>query len=550
MRVPVRSERTAWTAFARTVEADPAKTFLIDGDRALSYGDVAGRAEAIARGATALGLGFGDTCLIMLPNVADYVALWLGLARAGIVEVPINTAYRGAILRHILADSLATTLVIAPEFLDRIAEIEPPDRLRRLVIRGDGPVPADLARRFEVLPFEALLAGGPEPPRGPGYTDLAAVMYTSGTTGPSKGVMIAHAHAYEYTACVAEVLDLGPADVYYAALPLFHIGGQWAVVYASILGGGAVALKDRFSVSDFWADVARTRANTTLLLGAMCNFLWRQPPRPDDAANTLEKALVVPLIPEIRAFCRRFGLRATTNYGSTEVCVPLRAGFEEPKPRLFDLVDERSCGRVVSDRFEVRIVDEHDEEVPHGRVGELVVRPKAPWIVMAGYWNDPEKTVAAWRNLWLHSGDAMYRDEAGNFYFVDRLKDAIRRRGENISSVEVENEVNAHPAVLECAVIPVPSEHTEDEVKAVVVLKPGTALAPAELAAFLARRTADFMVPRYIEIVDSLPKTPTGKIQKFPLRERPLTPATWDRLAEGRSAAGSNAISLPPRGGG
>ena len=533
MRVPKRSEQTVATVLERTAARDPDKTFLIEAGHAHGYGALNALATQLSRGLTGLGLGFGDTCLLMLPNGLPLVALWLGLAKAGVIEVPINTAYRGAILRHVIEDSRATNLITAPEFLDRLLEFNPlPARLERLVICGEGAVPEALSRRLRVIPYEDLLVGGRDPARVPGYTDLAAVMYTSGTTGASKGVMITHAQAYEYANCVVEVLDLEPADVYYAPLPLFYIGGQWAVVYATMIGGGTAVLKDRFSVTDFWDDVAGFQANTSLLLGAMCNFLHRQPERTDDASNPLDKVLVVPLIPQIREFCRRFGLRATTNYASTEVCVPIRAGFDLPKPRLFDLVDERSCGRIVSDRFEVRIVDDQDNEVPHGTVGELVVRPREPWIVMAGYWGNPAKTLEAWRNLWLHSGDAMMRDAAGNFYFVDRLKDAIRRRGENISSVEVEAEVNAHPAVLECAVIPVASEHTEDEVKAVVVLKAGASLTVPDLHAFLSSRTAAFMVPRYIEFVAALPKTPTGKIQKFPLRERPLTPATWDRLTK------------------
>jgi carnitine-CoA ligase len=235
--------------------------------------------------------------------------------------------------------------------------------------------------------------------------------------------------------------------------------------------------------------------------------------------------LIVPLIPEVEAFKQRFGCLVSTTWGGTEMNCPTRSGFT--------LANNRTCGRVDERLYEVRIVDQNDNELPAGVAGEAVVRPKIPWIVMAGYWNRPDWTVAAWRNLWLHSGDMLMKDAEGNLYFVDRTKDAIRRRGENISSMEVEQEINAHPDVLECAVIPVASAETEQEVMAVVVPKPGRRIAPEALIAFLEPRMAYFMVPRYLEFATELPKTPTGKIQKFGLRERGLTPATWDRVAAG-----------------
>ena len=538
MKVPVRSEQTVMEVLRRSVATHGDKAFLIEDGQAITYRAIDAASNRLAHGLAARGIGAGETVLMMMANRADVIVLWLALAKLGAVEVPVNSAYRGGVLAHIVNDSRATTLVCSREFLERIGDIAGQiTGLERIVVHDLGgdeaAVPETLAPRFEILPWSSLAVADDSPLEDCAcYRDLMAVMYTSGTTGVSKGVMVCHAHAYEYSNCVTEVLDLRQDDIYYAPLPLFHIAGQWAVVYATMLAGGTVVLKEKFSVSEFWDDVARHRVNVSLLLGAMCNFLHRQPARPEDADNTLDKVLVVPLIPEIAAFARRFGLRVTTNYGSTEVCVPLRAGFDTPSPQLFALHDNASCGRIVCDRFEVRIVDEHDEEVPAGTVGELVVRPREPWITMLGYWNNPARTEEAWRNLWLHSGDAVRRDAEGNHYFVDRIKDAIRRRGENISSIEVENEIGAHPAVLECAVYPVPSEHTEDEVMAAVVVKPGAALDAAALLAWLAPRLSDFALPRYIDLVETLPKTQTGKIQKFPLRERGVVATTWDRLAQ------------------
>ena len=385
--------------------------------------------------------------------------------------------------------------------------------------------PDTLARR-ERSAFDALLdAPGTPVAGGPEATDLVAVLYTSGTTGPSKGVMITHIQAYEYARSVVELLELGPDDVHYAPLPLFHIAGQWGVAYAACLAGARAVLPRPFSAGAYWADVRRHRATTTFLLGAMASFLFQQPEAEDDADNPLERALVVPLLPEIEAFKRRFGCLVSTTWGATEFNVPTRSTFE--------LANSRTCGRVAEDRYEVRIVDELDRELPPGVPGEAVVRPREPWITMAGYWGHPEWTAAAWRNLWLHTGDMLMRDEAGNLYFVDRTSDAIRRRGENISSMEVEREIVAHPDVVECAVIPVASEHTEQEVMAVVVPRPGTALDPVALVEFLAPRMAYFMVPRYVEMADALPMTQTGKVRKYTLRERGLTPQTWDREAAG-----------------
>jgi crotonobetaine/carnitine-CoA ligase len=338
--------------------------------------------------------------------------------------------------------------------------------------------------------------------------------------------MVTHAHSYEYALAVAELLELKSSDVYYNPLPLFHIAGQWAAVYASCIRGASVVLAQGFSATRFWPDVRRYGATTTFLLGAMANWLAQLDPSEDDGDNPMERMLVVPLLPDIEAFKQRFDVLISTTWGSTEINCPTRSGF--------DLVDSRTCGYVTEDRYEVRIVDKDDMEVPPGVAGEAVVRAKEPWIVMAGYWNNSDATLRAWRNQWVHTGDMLMKDERGNLYFMDRVKDAIRRSGENISSMEVESEINAYPSVLECAVVPVESEHTEQEVKVFVVLKENSGPFDYEdFIRFLEPRMAYFMVPRYVEIVDAMPKTQTGKIQKFDLRGRGNIGATWDRVTAG-----------------
>ena len=521
-----RDSQTLHQVLARRGERHPDAPWLVGEHRSWTYRDLDAMSNRVANGLAPHGIGKGDTVLVMLPDCVEFIATWCGLAKLGAVQVPVNTHLRGNVLSHVVSDSRARTMIVHAQFLDRIAGAAL-GCVQSLIVLGEMPAQwpdplASLAR----APFSALLQAPDTPLNdGPAATDLVAVLYTSGTTGPSKGVMITHIQAYEYARSVVELLELVPGDVYYAPLPLFHIGGQWGVVYAACLAGAQAVLPRPFSAGAYWSDVRRHRATATFLLGAMANFLFQQPEAGDDADNPLERAIVVPLLPEIEAFKRRFDCLVSTTWGATEFNVPTRSTFE--------LANNRTCGRVAEDRYEVRIVDALDREVPAGVPGEAVVRPREPWITMAGYWGHPDWTAAAWRNLWLHTGDMLMRDEEGNFYFVDRTKDAIRRRGENISSMEVEQEIVAHPDVVECAVIPVASEHTEQEVMAVVVPRPGATLDPAGLIEFLAPRMAYFMVPRYVEVADALPKTQTGKIQKYALRERGLARGTWDREAAG-----------------
>lgn len=519
-----RAEQDLAAVLARRVARHADKPWVVSGESAYSYGEIDERSSRMAQGFADAGVKAGDTVLLMLPDTVDYIIAWCALAKLGAIEVPVNVHYRGTILTYVINDSGAALMLAHDEYLERVEAVGGDlTSLKEIYMSGEADTNA--ASRFALHRAEELLAERGWSGTGPRYRDLMAVMYTSGTTGPSKGATITHAHAYEYALGVVEMLELREDDVYYAPLPLFHLAGQFALVYCACIAGATAVLPGTFSAQGFWHDVRHHRATASFLLGAMANFLYGQEPQADDADNPLERVLMVPLIPETEAFRTRFDCLVSTTWGGTEMNCPMRSGF--------DLVDNKSCGRLADDRYEVRIVDEDDAEVPAGVPGEALVRAKEPWIISNGYWNHPEWTVTAWRNQWFHTGDMLMRDDGGNYYFVDRSKDAIRRRGENISSMEVENEINAHPDVLESAVIPIASQHTEQEVMAVVVAKPGHDLDPADLIRFLEPRMAYFMVPRYVELTGDLPKTPTGKIQKFPLREQGVTPATWDREAEG-----------------
>jgi crotonobetaine/carnitine-CoA ligase len=502
------------------------KPWILSGSESFTYRDVDRLACRLANGLVRVGVGPGDTVLLMLNNCIEFIALWCALAKIGAIEVPVNCHYKGRLLAHIVNDSAARVIIADGEFLARLAEVaNEVSALSTVVVYGDAleVCPDDMLGAAGCVPFAEILTGDELfAAVSPAPWDQLAVMYTSGTTGPSKGVIVTHGHAFEYARGVIDMLDIRPADVYYAPLPLFHIAGQWAVVYAAAIAGATAVLPDSFSPARFWPTCRRYHATCSFLLGAMANLLYRQPPAPDDADNPLERVLIVPLVPEVEDFKRRFDVLVSTTWGGTEMNCPTRSGFQ--------LANARTCGRVDNDLYEVRIVDENDNELPPGVAGEAVVRPKKPWIVMAGYWRHPEWTERAWRNLWLHTGDMLMADAEGNLYFVDRTKDAIRRRGENISSMEVEQEINAHPDVLETAVIPVAAELGEQEVMAVIVLKPGRSPVPEALIAFLDDRLPYFMVPRYVEFASELPKTPTGKIQKYALRERGITTQTWDRV--------------------
>jgi len=533
-------ERTVGRILARaSTELGDTPLVVEAGGGTISYREMDERATRIACGLAALGIEKGDPVLFMMPDGIDLAALFCGLARRGAPEVPINLAYRGPFLRRIVNDSLARTIVVDAGFLDRLEAVaEELESLERCIVYPDLPdtLPDGVARRFETLPFAVLEGegdmvsdrGGVEAlDDAPTYRDLVGIMYTSGTTGASKGVMVCHAHAYRYAWNVTHNHAVRRDDRYYSAgLPLFHIAGQWGVLYGSMLRGATVILRRGYRNEYFWSDIAEHGATSVFLLGAIANFLWQQPERPHDADNSLETVGMYPVIPEHEAFARRFGVKIASGYGSTENPGPCFHSPGTPFPN-------NQCVGELSERAEVKIVDENDIEVPRGTVGEICVRPREPWEVMLGYWRNPEATARAFRNLWYHSGDAGYMDEEGRLYFVDRVSDSLRRRGENISSMEVEDVINQHRSVMECAVFPVWAEESEQEVMVAIVVQPGARLDPVEFTTYCNERMPYFMVPRYVDVVDEIPKTPTGKMEKYRLRERGVTGTTWDRVAAG-----------------
>jgi carnitine-CoA ligase len=499
-------------------------TFLKFRDAEFTFAEVDVLADRYARGLAAEGVRSGDHVAVMLPNCHEFVPVIFALARLGAVAVPVNTAYRGELLRHVLDSADVSTLLIDTVYADRLPPLAThlPD-LVRVIVRGGGrDVPLDLLGA-PAIGMSRLLAYGSDPvPGSARFSDLQAIMYTSGTTGRSKGAMVPHALALT---CAQDSLDFLDrwGKTTYCPLPLFHAAGLWDGVFAALLSGAAIGIVEKFSASRFWDDVRRFDAQVAMSVFAMIPILLSAPPTPQDKDHPLETFYMGKSVLDAPLW-ERFGVRSVETYTSTEVGIATGSPYGRWRTG--------SMGQAHDERFEVAVLDELDREVRPGEPGELAVRPKQPFVITPGYYGMPEATARAFRNLWFHTGDRVWRDEDGYFYFLDRIADAIRRRGENISAFDIECEVNLHPAVLECAAIGVPSELEEEEVKLAVVLAPGGKLTAEELVAHCATKLPAFMVPRYVEFIDELPRTPTDKVAKHALRamgDRGLTTGTWDR---------------------
>jgi carnitine-CoA ligase len=485
-----------------------------------TYAELRARVAAVAAGLQHQGLRQGDHLLIWLPNGPEALLLWFAANWLGAVQVPLNISYRGRILEHVLSLADAALLVADAALLERLEGIALPPMLRRVAVHGGPARPIAGLEGFDAAEILAATGEPAPPPRPIMPWDTQSMIYTSGTTGPSKGVLCSYMH---YTSSGMAFPFVREADRGLVTLPLFHMGGTGSV-YRYLLHGATLVVAESFRTQAFWEVVRRHRITCASLLGAMTAFLVKAPPSARDRDHTLRALTIVPLTEEARLFRERFGVEVWTTFNMTEIACPI---FSEANPTRIG-----SCGRP-RPGIAARIVDEHDCEVPVGAVGELVLRSEAPWSMNHGYHRNPEATARAWRNGWFHTGDAFRRDGEGEFFFVDRMKDAIRRRGENISSFEVEAELCAHPAVREAAVVAVPSEFAEDEVLAILAPVPGATIEPRELIAFLAPRLPHFMVPRYLRILPELPKTLTAKVEKHRLRAEGITPDTWDREAAG-----------------
>lgn len=520
-------DRTIPTMLQRRAEAGDADTLLVIGGARYSGGALAARAGGTAAMLQAAGVRAGDRVVILCGNRIEFFDLLLGCAWLDAVAVPVNLAVRGMQLRHILANSGAEIVITEEAALPAFAHIE---RLglgvRHLWVipEGSDAAPRDVGD-WAATPLPP--GGHPIAPVAVNPSSTATIIYTSGTTGPSKGVCCPQAQYFWWGVHTIDVLEIGADDVLLTTLPLFHVNALGSF-FQAMLSGATLVVLDRFSASGFSRSLVEHGATVTYLLGAMVSILLATTESDLDRSHKVVRALAPGVPSRFRdTFTERFGMALIDGYGSTETNFVIG-----------DRVGETSSGMGrVRPAFEAKVVDEHDEEVGRGTPGELVIRGHDPFSIATGYHGMPENTVEAWRNLWFHTGDRVVQDAAGSFVFLDRIKDAIRRRGENISAFEVEQVLLSHPAVATAAVFAVPSELGEDEVMAALILHDGTALTPEALLDFCQPRMAYFSVPRFLLFVDSLPLTENGKIKKFALRDLGVTPATWDREAAGYKVA-------------
>ena len=537
--VPTFPEREDWTVatvLRHHARQRPDAIFLDLPEERLTftYADTLTQAESVADRLAEAGARTGDRVLVMAANSSQFLRTWLGTGLGGTVEVPINTAYEGVFLEHQMVSASPRWAVIDDVQAAKFVAVGESARvIERFWVIDTGSLDQALATLrdagWTAGSWDELAQGaraGAEFPT-PAAHSQASIFFTSGTTGPSKGVAMPHAQMYFFGDEVVSLQRLTPEDVYFTCTPLFHGNAQFMAAYPALIAGARLVCRPKFSASR-WVDHLRESGVTaTNLIGVMMDFIWKQPARPDDADNVLRTVFAAPTATSILdGFRERFGIEAFTEvFGLTETSAPILSPYGEDRPA-------GAAGLQAADWFDVRLVDpDTDREVAIGEVGELVVRPKHPWTCSMGYFGMPEKTVEAWRNLWFHTGDALRKDADGWFYFVDRYKDALRRRGENISSYEVEQGLLSHPAVVECAVIAVAaeSEAGEDEVMAYVVAN--AAVDAAELWAWCEGRIPSFATPRFIRVVGELPKTPSEKVQKAQLRALGITPDTADRLA-------------------
>ena len=519
---------TVTAALARSSAQFGDRVFLDFTGDSYTYADIDRESTRLARSLQQFGVKKGDTVASVLDNNVHAVLSWFAINKAGAVSVPVNTAYKGEFLRHQLNDCGAKIVIAESDYAQRIADVADGLPNLRTLVQREGALVSGVR---EVLPLTSLLENSTEPLADLNTpADLAMLVYTAGTTGPSKGCMISHNYVCNLGRQIILMEDRHRDDCNWTALPLFHMNATGGSILSCMFVGARVAIFPRFSVSRFWPDIKRSRATVASLLGSMITFLAEAEDTEHSKAcyGQLHTVRGSPFPAALQEKWRkRFGVRraGSNSYGLTEAARVTGLRHDEDAP-------PGSSGRV-NDDFEVSIFDEDDNVLPAGAPGEIVIRPRRPHIMFEGYWNRPADTLKIMRNMWLHSGDIGKFDENGYLYFVDRKKDYLRRRGENISSFEVETGLRAHPAVADVAVHAVFSEAGEDDVKATIVLKEGHTVTEQEMCHWAIERLPYFTIPRYFEFRKDLPRNSVGRVLKYQLREEGCTPGTWDREKAG-----------------
>jgi len=526
-----QTDRVIGTILEDKARLHPYREVFQIGECAVTFEQLNAMSNRVANGFLAMGVRPEDKVALMLRNRLEFMLAWFGLAKIGAVCVPINVALKGEGLAWQIDQADCMALVAEDAYsssLEAVADRLP--KLRYVIVVGPPTASGTAAvPRAQTLHFDVLLA---HPERSPDvavdYRQLSTISYTSGTTGRSKGVMMSHHYWYEIWAQAIRYARYTEDDVLYTGLPFFHTSAH-GTTGPAILAGAKAVLVERFSASRMFDDCRRWHCTSAKFIGSMLAILMKQPPSALDSDNPL-RLMVGAAAPRHlwQAFEARYQTRLLELYGMTECSSCLVNPYDDRRPG--------SCGKAING-YEVKLVDDHGNEVTPGHVGEIVVRPQRAHLGTTGYYRQPEATLELFRDLWIHTGDLATQDPDGYFYFVDRKKQALRRRGENISSFEVESIICGHPAVLESCVVGVPSELGEDEVKAVVVLRSGERLSAPELIAWCESRLAYFAIPRYVAFRDALPKTPSERVEKYRLRAEGVTADCWDRERAGITLA-------------
>jgi len=519
-------------------------------DESVTYEELDETANRFGNALAELGIERQEKVSLMISQPLETLFTFFGLQKAGAIYSPINDSYKGSTLSYQINDTRPRYLVLEDRFANRLNEVKNDlETLPHVILYETDADATVLDGEFERSSFDRLFEGAPTPTdRAVEWDDIASVLYTSGTTGDPKGVVQQHRWVIGNYAELSWRLQ-SPEDVTHTSLPLYHVGGLYSDIFGAIIAGASVVVWDEFSPSEFWNRVERYEPTRIMLLSSMIQWLANQPEREDDHRNTLSKVTMVPIQDNYEEIAKRFGWDLVFSaYGSTEIGSVLAGIIHAAKGdhgTPHDLVQGMAPEDVIAAAKELEIpvvdelpgdgwigngawkrtvdlsiVDERDETVPPGEVGELVGRPTVPAVLFQEYDGKPNETVESWQNLWFHTGDAMYRDEQGNYYFVDRIGTVIRRRGENISSGQVQDIVNTHPDVEMTAAFPVPAdEGGEDEVAIAVELADASYVTKSEISEYLEKEMPEFMIPRYIHVVDTIPTTPTNKMEKYKLRE-------------------------------
>lgn len=507
--------------------------FLLSGEERYSYGRANAIVNAYAHGLRRLGLQAGDRLLLYMHSCVEFVLLTLAANKLGALWVPVNTDYRGEWLVETINSSRGRMLVADAPALDKLRPVERELRYGHLLLRGRMEACGEDFAGREIRSLDELADNSAAEPetKHVDHGDASAVLWTSGTTGMPKGVIQSHNVWVRAAVNNDRLYGTRAGDVAYNCLPLYNSAAWVANIYRALSTGIPCGLDEQFSVSRFWDRIRHYGATQTMTLGAMHMFLWNEPRRDDDADNPLRVASMVPMPQKLLGpFCERFGMEGIVQgLGQSEALLIL-SKMETPTAQL----KPNALGKC-SDDTELKLLLDDGREAGPGEVGEFSIRPLTPHVIFSGYFDDPEATRRAFHGEWYCTGDLGMRDAEGNYYFVDRKKDCIRYKGRNISSLQVECVAAAHPAVATAAVYGVPSDslESEHEIKLDAILKPDHRLSSEDLARYINEHAPYFCVPRYIEFVSELPYTPTQKLEKYKLRARGITAATWDRLKSG-----------------